>query len=94
MLLNCRFGILAGKIGLYMFVLFIIKVQWVVSLYLILQIEKVSIISLDGLLSCAVKPPDHYCTACWNGKYRIPVDIALNKFAMEHYQMFMFDEIE
>jgi hypothetical protein len=39
-----------------------------------------------------VLPDDHYCTACWSGQYRIPVDIAVNKFALEHYQMHMFDE--
>jgi len=37
-------------------------------------------------------PGDHYCTACWSGKYRIPIDIALNKFTMERYQLLMFDE--
>jgi len=43
------------------------------------------------MLSCAALPADHYCTACWSGKYRIPIDIALNKFTMEHYQMTMFE---
>jgi amidophosphoribosyltransferase len=46
------------------------------------------------MLSCAILPPDHYCTACWSGKYRIPVDIAVNKFTMERYQMNMFDKID
>jgi len=39
-------------------------------------------------------PPDHYCTACWSGKYPIPVDVVVNKFMMERYQMNMFDQIE
>ena len=56
-----------------------------------LDVDSVGYMSLEGLLSCAVLPADHYCTACWSGKYRIPVDIALNKFTMEHYQMNMFD---
>jgi len=49
--------------------------------------------SLEGLLGCAVLPEDHYCTACWSGKYRIPVDVSLNKFVMEHYQLNMFDDL-
>jgi amidophosphoribosyltransferase len=57
-----------------------------------LEVDSIGYMSLKGLLSCAVLPGDHYCTACWSGKYRIPVDIAVNKFALEHYQMNMFDE--
>jgi len=57
-----------------------------------LEVDSVGYMSLEGLLSCAAFPADHYCTACWTGKYRIPVDIAVNKFAMEHYQMHMFDD--
>jgi amidophosphoribosyltransferase len=57
-----------------------------------LEVDSIGYMSLEGLLSCAVLPGDHYCTACWSGKYRIPVDIALNKFALEHYQMHMFDD--
>jgi amidophosphoribosyltransferase len=56
-----------------------------------LEVDSIGYMSLDGLLSCAVLPGDHYCTACWSGKYRIPVDITMNKFAMEHYQMRMFE---
>lgn len=59
-----------------------------------LEVDSVGYISLEGLLSCASLPADHYCTACWSGKYRIPVDIALNKSSMERYQMLMFDESE
>jgi amidophosphoribosyltransferase len=59
-----------------------------------LEVDSVGYISLEGLLSCASLPGDHYCTACWSGKYRIPVDVALNKFSMERYQLLMFDEIE
>jgi amidophosphoribosyltransferase len=57
-----------------------------------LGVDSVGYISLEGLLSCANLPADHYCTACWNGKYRIPVDIAVNKFALERYQIRMFDD--
>ena len=57
-----------------------------------LDVDSVGYMSLEGLLSCAVLPEEHYCTACWNGKYKIPVDMAVNKFAMEHYQTYMFDD--
>ncbi|MHC4517496.1 MAG: amidophosphoribosyltransferase [Planctomycetota bacterium] len=57
-----------------------------------LGVDTVGYLSLDGMLSCATLPPDHYCSACWSGKYRIPIDVALNKFAMEHYQMTMFED--
>ncbi len=56
-----------------------------------LEVDSVGYLSLEGMLSCAGLPDDHYCTACWSGKYRIPIDIALNKFTMEHYQMTMFE---
>jgi amidophosphoribosyltransferase len=59
-----------------------------------LEVDSVGYMSLEGLLSCAVLPEDHYCTACWNGRYRIPVDTIVNKFAIEHQQMRTFDENE
>jgi len=59
-----------------------------------LEVDSVGYMSLEGLLSCATLPSDHYCTACWTGRYKIPVDIAVNKFVMERYQMRMFDELE
>lgn len=58
-----------------------------------LEVDSVGYMSLEGLLSCASLPSDHYCTACWTGKYRIPVDVAVNKFAAEHYQMRIFDDL-
>ncbi len=57
-----------------------------------LEVDSVGYMSLEGLLSCTALPADHYCTACWTGKYKIPVDVVLNKFVMERYQMYMFDE--
>jgi amidophosphoribosyltransferase len=57
-----------------------------------LEVDSVGYLSLDGLLSCATLPKSHFCTACWSGKYPIPVNIALNKFAMERYQLYMFEE--
>jgi amidophosphoribosyltransferase len=59
-----------------------------------LEVDSVGYMSIEGLLSCANLPDDHYCTACWTGKYRIPIDVAVTKFAMEHYQMRMFEETD
>lgn len=57
-----------------------------------LEVDSVGYLSLAGMLSCAALPKDHYCTACWSGRYPIPVDVALNKFSMERYQLYMFEE--
>ncbi len=59
-----------------------------------LDVDSIGYMSIEGLLSCAILPADHYCTACWTGQYRIPIDIAVNKFVMERYQMRMFDELD
>ena len=60
-----------------------------------LEVDSVGYCSLEGLLSCASLPADHYCTACWTGDYRIPIKSMVNKFMMERYQMTMFeDELE
>jgi len=56
-----------------------------------LDVDSVGYISLEGLLSCAAFPAENYCNACWSGKYPIPIDTAMNKFSLEHYQMHMFD---
>ena len=57
-----------------------------------LEVDSVGYVSLEGMLACAALPPDHYCTACWSGQYRIPIANVVNKFAMEHHQMTMFDD--
>ena len=57
-----------------------------------LEVDSVGYISLEGMLACAALPPTHYCTACWSGKYPIPVSIAMNKFSMERHQLYMFEE--
>jgi len=56
-----------------------------------LEVDSIGYISLEGLLFCANLPANNYCTACWNGKYPIPIDTAVNKFVLERYQMHMFD---
>ena len=59
-----------------------------------LGVESLGYMSLEGMQSCASQSADNYCTACWSGKYPIPVDVPVNKFSMERYQMGLFDEAE
>ncbi len=56
-----------------------------------LEVDSLGYISLDGLLECASLDKSCYCTACWSGKYRIPVDTIVNKYSMERHQMMLFD---
>jgi amidophosphoribosyltransferase len=55
-----------------------------------LEVDSLSYLSLDGMLACLDLPRDHYCTACWSGKYKIPVDQPSGKFSFEPDQMQMF----
>ena len=59
-----------------------------------LEVDSIGYISLEGLLSCLSLPADHYCTACWTGKYRIPITTVVNKFSMERHQMQLFDDMD
>jgi amidophosphoribosyltransferase len=47
-----------------------------------LAVNSLGYMSLEGLLGCAKLPADHYCTACWTGKYRIPVDVSASMSAI------------
>jgi hypothetical protein len=37
------------------------------------------------------RPPGNYCTACFSGKYPMPVDHPVSKFALERHQLRMFE---
>jgi amidophosphoribosyltransferase len=39
-----------------------------------LGVDSLAYLSQEGLLSCVHKPGRHYCTACYDGNYRIDVD--------------------
>ena len=43
------------------------------------------------MLSCVKHPGRHYCTACFSGQYPMPVDKQIGKFALERYQLKMFE---
>jgi len=59
-----------------------------------LEVDSVGYMSIEGLLSCASLPKDHYCTACWTGDYRIDMDSSVGKLATERYQLRFFEEAE
>lgn len=59
-----------------------------------LDVDSIGYLSLEGLLGCVSLPADHYCTACWTGQYKIPVNTIVNKFSMERHQMQLFDDVE
>jgi len=55
-----------------------------------LEVDSLAYLSLQGMLSCLQGPPEHYCTACWSGHYKIPVDPQQSKFSLERDQLRMF----
>lgn len=55
-----------------------------------LGVDSLHFLSQEGMLSCVSKPDDHYCTACWSGKYRINIDRPVNKLDLERRQLKMF----
>jgi amidophosphoribosyltransferase len=55
-----------------------------------LEVDSLAYLSLDGMLSCLSSYPQQYCTACWSGHYKIPVDNPQSKFSFERDQLKMF----
>jgi len=56
-----------------------------------LGVDSLHYLSLDGMLSCVQDDDDHYCTACFSGKYPMPVNQPVGKFGLERYQLQMFE---
>lgn len=55
-----------------------------------LEVDSLYYLSLDGMLSCMSMEKHHYCTACWSGEYKIPIDQVTTKFNFEREQLKMF----
>jgi amidophosphoribosyltransferase len=55
-----------------------------------LEVDSVHYLSLEGMLSCVRGPESRYCTACWSGRYKVPIDEQQSKFSFERDQMKMF----
>lgn len=59
-----------------------------------LGVDSLAYLSLEGLLECARtpdNPPEHYCTACYSGEYRIDIEHPLTKEILERSQLVMFE---
>ncbi len=56
-----------------------------------LGVDSLYYLSLEGMLACVKHPSEHYCTACFSGRYPMPVDRPVSKFALERYQLQMFE---
>ncbi len=55
-----------------------------------LEVDSLAYLSMDGMLACLKHPASEYCTACWSGNYKIPVDSPTTKFSFDREQLKMF----
>jgi amidophosphoribosyltransferase len=55
-----------------------------------LEVDSLAYLSLEGMVSCMNRNKSDYCTACWSGKYKIPIDQPQSKFSFERDQLKMF----
>jgi amidophosphoribosyltransferase len=54
------------------------------------EVDSLSFLSLEGLLSAFTFPHKDACTACWSGHYKVPIDQPQTKFSFERDQLKMF----
>jgi len=47
------------------------------------NVDSLGYMSLEGLLASVQRSPDTLCTACFTGEYPVPVQMGLDKFALE-----------
>jgi amidophosphoribosyltransferase len=55
-----------------------------------LGVDSLHYLSLEGLLSCMHRPAERYCTACYDGDYRLDPDHPVTEEVVEPEQMRMF----
>ncbi len=48
-----------------------------------LEVDSLAYLSLEGMLSCTGNPGDHFCTACFSGRYPMPVEQPVTKMGLE-----------
>ena len=48
-----------------------------------LGVDSLGYLSLEGMLGCLKHPVNHYCTACWTGRYPIKPEDKHSKFSLE-----------
>ena len=54
------------------------------------EVDSLSFLSLEGMLSCVKTPEKDCCTACWTGHYKIPIEEPQSKFGFEREQAKLF----
>ena len=55
-----------------------------------LQVDSLAYLSLEGMLACMDKAKEQYCTACWSGEYKIPIDQPASRPNAERDQFKLF----
>jgi len=55
-----------------------------------LEVDSLYYLSLDGMLACLKHSKSNYCTACWSGEYKVPIEEQQSKFSFERDQLRMF----
>lgn len=55
-----------------------------------LGVDTLHYLSLEGMLRCVERPAPHYCTACYNGDYRLDPDRPLTEVVIENEQLRIF----
>ena len=55
-----------------------------------LEVDSLAYLSMEGMLGCMKHARKDYCTACWSGEYKIPIDQPQTKFSFERDQLKMF----
>ena len=48
-----------------------------------LGVDSLGYLDVEGMIRATGRPANEFCLACFNGKYPLPVDPALDKFIME-----------
>lgn len=48
-----------------------------------LEVDTLGYLSLEGMLGCLAYPQNHYCSACWSGKYPVRAEKLHGKFSLE-----------
>jgi amidophosphoribosyltransferase len=54
------------------------------------EVDSLAYLSIEGMLACTKIVNKDCCTACWSGKYKIPIDSPTTKFSFERDQLKMF----
>jgi len=56
--------------------------------------DSLGYLSLEGLIEAVALPKETFCLACFTGDYPIPVQLEMDKLALEATPVFAFDDLE